>query len=262
MGEIWTPEFKDLLKTLIVCVTAIVIFILFIIVAKKGLLSSLSIGKDGLSVKAAEIVKELKKEEDEKQFKGGTTNKLLDDQIRRYDDELVDFAVEQSNKFRKTLQIVFSKYKGCSRTKKALISCIRIPLYEASRRNHFREVCRSENTKNYLEKILKSIKNEYMLYAIDSETDFCTHNDKIKCFELPAVDELLPVLNEEIMHNWLYQIRAATIKCCKDKINLYTQYIGLFKELGDTNRVKITEQCIEKNNRYIIGLDPRLGREI
>jgi hypothetical protein len=249
------------LRTFIVCVTVIFALIIFAVGSKFKWFSSITIGKTGIDVKAAEIkaaeiVEKKEKEKEQKQFESGNLNKLLDDQIIKCDIEAIDFALAQSNKLRRTLNNQLNHQVPCSGTRRSLAACLRYPLYEASRKNNFKEVLRPENAKEYINKILKEVKEEYQAFAIEMEMSFCptAADSSIKCPELPPLDSILGILNDALINNWLLPIRQKIIETCEKKIKLYNDFLLLYEELGDNNRIKITKLCIEKNMGYIKAL--------
>jgi hypothetical protein len=245
---VWT---SDLLKIAIPCFTLLTTLIIFTIGSKFKWFAHLSISKNGLDVKAMEIIKEVQEKQEEKQFESGNVNKLLDDQIIKCDTEIVDFALEQSNKLRKTINIRLNKQVRCSGTRRSLASCLRYPLWEAARKNHFKEILRPEHAKEYVNRLLKEIIEEYQMFAIEIEMAHCVVNSEIKCQELPSLDTLLEMLREEIITKWALPIRQFVICTCKKKIQLYKEFLPSFKDLGDNLRIKRSELCIEKNQNYI-----------
>ncbi len=236
--ELLTPE---TLKTVVVSFSLLISVIVFTIGAKNKWFSSFSFGK--LHFQANE-------KEAEKQFQSGNFNKVCDDQILRLDSELIDFALEQSNKLRRTLNIHLNRQVNCASTRRSLASCLRYPLWEAARKNHFRDVLRPENIKPYIERLLKEVIEEYQTFALEKEMSYCDVNNNIKCNDLPPLDEVLEMLKKEITESWALPIRRKTYEICDKKIKNYQSFLPSYKDLGDTVRVKVCEACIEKNEGY------------
>jgi hypothetical protein len=244
-NNVWTTE---LLKIAIPCFTGLATLIIFAIGARFKLWSSFTIGKNGLDVKAIE--QEKKKKEEEKKFESGNFNKICDDQILKLDGELVDYALEQSNKLRRTLNIKLNKHVGCSGTRRSLASCLRYPLWEAARKNHFKDVLRPENMKRYVDRLLKEVVEEYHAFSIEREVSFCTINPTDKCPELPPLDSIMDMLKQEIIESWALPIRCKTYEISEKKISTYKQFLPSYHDLGDGVRVKVCGACIEKNEGY------------
>jgi len=214
--------------------------------AALGIFGAISIGRDGLHFN-------VRKKETQRQFESGSINKMLDDQIARYDKELEDFALDQSNKLRRTLNIKLREI-NCSSTRRSLASCLRYPLWEASRRNNFKDVLRPEKAKEYITKLMKELKEEYQAFAIEKEVSYCSVDEKMKCADLPSLDELLNMLENEIIIEWVLAVREKTMQACEKKIKCFQDQIPLYEQLKDGVRIKITQFCIGKNEGYIKAL--------
>jgi hypothetical protein len=246
---IWTGA---LIRTLIICGTALSALIIFAVGSKFKWFSSISIGKNGLDVKATEqIVEKIQKEEAEKQFESGNVNRLLDDNINKCDKDLIDTALYLSNKLRRTLNIKLNKHVGCSGMRRSLASCLRYPLWEASRKNHFNTVLRPENTKAYLDNLLKEVMEEYETFALEFENNLCANNNSAHCPAMPPLSDLFDIVRTEIIHNWLLPIRKAAIECSASKLYFYKSFMPAFEDFNDVLRIKRTKMCVEKNEEYI-----------
>jgi len=241
---------KEALTYLIIGFYAVIILIIIIISAKLGWLKHLKISKDGVNF---ETENKQKNNEIQKKFECGNINKLCDDQILNYDNELIDYALEQANKLRRTLNIKLNKQVGCSGTRRSLASCLRYPLWEASRKNNFKYVLRPENIKHYIDKILKDVTEEYHSFAIE-KSSWCINDANLKCPDLPPLDETIKMLKEEMISYWAIPIREKTIEICEKKSKLYKQFIPLYRDLNDDVRVLVCEHCINKNEGYVKAL--------
>ena len=240
------PGLSYVLKWFVICFFSLIAFIILIIAIKKKWLSSLSLGSGKLSmaVKAAEV---------EKQFQAGTFNKLLDDQIKKLDDELTNFAIKKAHELRRSFTRDLFSQIGCTSSRRALVSVLRFPIYERCRINNFKQELKPENIKWYVKRIIKDVKAEYEDFAIEL-TDAVCPIYKNSCAAIPLIDDVITNLEKRILEDWALPIRRKLIEICESKIALYRQYIDHFIEIGDSVRIKRTEYCIEKNKNYIVSL--------
>jgi hypothetical protein len=250
-------EHPEVLKWLIIGIFSFAIVLVFALGAKFKWFSSLSVGKGGLDIKA----KDEPKKEIEKNFQSGNLNHLMDCEIHKLDNELIDFALEKSKTLRRAMTIELNKTINCHSTRRALASCLRYPLYEVSRKNDFKEKLRPENIKEYTDYLIKEIVYEYHDFAIEREMAWCHVNKNIKCPELPPLDDLLSVIRSQLIDDWALPIRNQSIDVCRKKIEKYNTYIPAFEELGDQVRIKICLVCIDKNKTYIKNLSKKPDKE-
>jgi len=240
----------EALKFLVVGICTLIGLVLTIVFAKLGWLKYFKLGKDGVELKNNS--KKVKQEAYRK-FESGNINKLCDDQILNFDNELVDYALELANKLRRTLNISLNKQVGCSGTRRSLASCLRYPLWEASRKNNFKYLLRPENIKHYIDKLIRDVTEEYNAFAIEKSAR-CANDNNLKCPDLPPLDDTIKMMRSELITQWAIPIREKTIEICEKKSNLYRQFIPLYKDLGDDVHVLVCEHCIEKNEVHIKAL--------
>jgi len=251
----WLGQYPETLMWFVIGSFVLGILLVLIIASKLGWLPKVIINRDGIHFEART------KKQEEKEFESGRVNKILDDKIAMHDVELFEFALEQTNKLERTLRVKMQNVH-CNSTRQSLANCIR-PLWRAARKNNFKVVLRPENTKAYLDELLKEIITYYQELSIEKDISFCAVNDAIKCQELPALDLIIELLNQEIVNNWALPIRSEVIRVCDRKIKDFNEQIPLYKDLKDNVRVMIAEYCIEKNKNYKEGLErPLLAGEI
>jgi len=231
---------EEILKIAIICGSCLLAFALFIIASKKKWLSSFSLGKNGLEVKASV----------EKQFQSGTFNKLLDDQVAKYDIELINFAIQKAHELRRSFTRELKNEIGCTSARRALVSVLRFPLYERCRIDNFKQELKEENIKWYIKRVLKDVRAEYDDFVIDQENAICPIY-KDRCVTIPSLASIIGDLEKRILNDWALPIKRKQIDVCEAKIKLYRQYVQHFIEINDQVRIKRTEYCIEKNKNYI-----------
>jgi hypothetical protein len=223
-------------------------FILFVIFNKLGLISYFNLSKEkGITFDS--------KKEIEKKVESGNINKLMDDQINKLDNEMLDYALERSNNIRRILSKQLNTKIYCSSSRRALAACLRYPLYEASRRNNFKYVLRLENIKFYIDRVMKELAAEYEEFAIEIENTVCPVDNQKSCKQLPPIKDVFEDIKNQLIDQWAIPIRNAQIKTHHKKIDIYRQFTPSFDQLGDTVRVKVCEACIDKNTNYINALN-------
>lgn len=238
----------EILKIILIGAFANIALILLIIAIKSGWISNVIIGKGGVDIR-------VNKKEVKRLYDAGTTKYNQDTKILEYDEELRTFAIEKSDKLRRTLAIEFNSKILCIGTIRALSGGLRYPLYEAARSNNFKEKLRPENSREYLDTITKEIIEEYKIFAIEREMSYCGNNSEVKCPNLPDIDGLIDGVRDKIISNWAIPIRNKNKEICRKKIELYEKNIPEYRSLGDEVNVKIAEDCIKKNQEHIKALD-------
>lgn len=229
-------------QVLIICLTIIVVIMIFAIGSKFKWFHRFSIGKSGIQLQAPD---------QEKQLQSGSMEHLLRDMIHNLDMELMDFALDTGTILRRGLTIEFNKNVDCLAMRKSLSFSLRYPLFHASLRNNFKLVLRPENITFYIERLVKEIALEYEEYAVDHSAAYCTVNNETKCPPIPKWEDIKAILEKRLLEDWALPIKQKNIDICHKKIDTYRQFIKSFKELGDVVKVKVTENCIDKNRGYI-----------
>ena len=228
----------------IVSISCLLGLLLFIIAIKKKWLASITLGKGGIDVKAAEV---------EKKFQTGTFNKFLDDSIVKLDHELINYAVQKSHELRRTFTRELASQIECTSARRALISVLRFPIYERCRNDDFKKELKTENIKYYVKRIIKDVRAEYEDFVIEKNNAVCPlYNNS--CTKIPPMKEVVIDLEKRILEDWALPIRIKNISICEAKIKLYEQFLDHFTASNDQIRIKRTEYCIEKNKAYIAAL--------
>ena len=247
----------ELIKVAVICFSSLCAIIIFTIGAKNRWFSSISIGKSGVSLETKEIekkieieTKKIEVEKVEKEYQSGNIQQLMNEQIYKCDEELINFAVEKANYLRKTIANHLSKHFTCMGIRQAITGVLRFPLYNASRQNNFKAQLKPENILWYVERLMQEIKAEYEEYALLQNMSYCVIDEK-KCPQMPDVNEVMTIIHHEVLYNWALAIRRKTVDVCEKKIGIYRQFVPSFQELNDRVRIKVTEHCIEKNKIYI-----------
>jgi hypothetical protein len=142
----------ETLKWLVIMGGIILIFILVIIGSKHGWFSNFKAGKDGIEFSSNQNQKRARVEKLRELLK-----KTIDDQ----DDKLEEYAQERADILRSGIKQYLDQFIRFPSGQRSLSGAIRIPLYNANRRNKFVEKLRPEKIEQYLDCIMKDIADEY-----------------------------------------------------------------------------------------------------
>ena len=233
---------KEVLKTFIICGFSFAGFILLIMASKFKWLSGFTIGK--LNVKG--VI--------DKQYQAGTSNKLLDNAIDGLDKDLITFAIKKATDLRRSFTRRLFEKISCNSTRKALVSALRFPIYEACRTNNFKEELKPENIKAYVSRIMKEVADEYGDFALEHSVAICPKTNE-KCSAIPSIEDIYKELEAELLEDFALPIKKKQLDICENKIKLYKQYITTYKEVGDFVKIKVAEHCMKKNENYIASLN-------
>jgi hypothetical protein len=159
-----------------------------------------------------------------------------------------------TNAMRTRLINSFQEYNLCSIMYSALASSIRWPLYESIANNHFTEVLLSDSIDDYKKRIFGLIEDEYRNMFSAALRTTC-QKDNVPVWE-DAVTKL-----RVFFEHWIQQLILEVIRTCKQKLDTYNRYLPSFTHNADDYRGNIIKQCIEKNERYIKGLENVLAQE-
>jgi hypothetical protein len=229
----------EVIKWIVIGFSVILLFIFLTIGGRKGWFQNFKAGRDGISFEAKS-----------KRRQSGNLNKKLDDDIAKCDHVLLDTATELADNLRRGLSRYLDAFIKYPAGKRTVSGAIRIPLYNAIRRNNFKIVLRPENISGYIDKLMKDIKAEYDEVDGEQESFVCPIHGG-SCVDYPAWADLETPLRKRIIEEWVMPLKAAEITKCKSKIELYEKQILIFKDLEYEDRVIICQQCIEKNENYI-----------
>jgi hypothetical protein len=139
---------------------------------------------------------------------------------------------------------IFVEMNICIPIRVSISSIIRYPLYESISNNHFTTELMPERYPIYRERIIETMKDEYVSLATANKDEQCDR-DKLPPWE--KVSDLLI----SCIDLWLKRIAVEVMDSCERKVIIYKQHLRDFEESGDTFRAGICKECIEKNDRYI-----------
>jgi hypothetical protein len=168
----------------------------------------------------------------------------MNDENQEHDNQLQSRLRQYTTSMRTRIVNAFRGIKMCSMTRRAISFAVRFPLYESVTNNHFTEVLLPANREAYKTRILLFMRDEYedIYYA---SVDMTCGQEK-----LPPWEEAGRTVGD-LLDDWIAGVVTEVLKTCKQKIETYNKYLPDFEKNDDDYRVKITKDCIAKNERYI-----------
>jgi len=181
-----------------------------------------------------------------------STEYKMNEETREADDNCHKQIRQMTNNMKLNVSNIFADLKICTLARVAISSSIRFPLYESVANNHFTTELMPDNFKEYRERIIGMIKEEYVSLSSVSKDIQCNKEP------LPEWNQISQQLTERV-DQWIKNISREVMITCKKKITIYQNHLPSFVEMKDNWRVDIVKKCIEKNERYIATLKERIG---
>jgi hypothetical protein len=139
---------------------------------------------------------------------------------------------------------IFAEMSICIPARVSISSAIRFPLFESISNNHFTTELMPERYPIYRERIIDTMRDEYVSLATASKGEQCNRD------RLPPWEQMSDTL-VGCIDLWLKRIAKEVMDTCEKKITVYKDYLRSFEESKDDFRTGISKECIEKNERYI-----------
>lgn len=228
-------EIIELIKASSIIIGFIVGGIILIGILKKGVLKSITAGKDGLSLHLSD---ELENRSEAEYY----VNRRIEEIDRLTHSELLQSVRD----LRKPIMRAIKKIGVCTVGIRAFIADIRSPIYRSVDKNDLKNILSNNNLQAYLEKKIIEIENEFIDILDCFQDEFCENKKIDNAWK--AVEQDI----KEILKTWTDTARALLVICSQKKITVYEENIGLRKK-EDIYR-SILQQCKEKNEQYIRGL--------
>jgi hypothetical protein len=228
-------EIIELVKAGAILIACIVGGIALIGILKRGVVKSISAGKDGLSLQLSD---ELENRSEAEYY----VNRRIEEIDRLTHSELLQSVRE----LRKPIMRAVKKIGVCTVGVRAFIADIRSPIYRSVDKNDLKNILSNDNIKIYLEKKIIEIENEFIEILDCFQDELCGERKHENAWQ--EVESEM----QAILKSWTDTARTLLIICSQKKISVYDENIGLRKK-EDVYR-KILEQCKEKNENYIRGL--------
>jgi len=167
----------------------------------------------------------------------------MNEKIKDFDDLCHDKMRSITNRMKIHISSILSELDFCVPARVSISSAIRFPLYESIASNHFTIELMPERFPAYRERIIETIKDEYVSIAVNKDE----HCQKDK---LPPWDQMSKQMIE-CVDQWLKRVVVEVMDTCDKKIAVYKNYLVIFEKSGDEYRAGICKICIEKNEHYV-----------
>jgi hypothetical protein len=139
---------------------------------------------------------------------------------------------------------IFTEINICIPARVSISSAIRFPLYESISNNHFTTELMPERYAIYRERIIDTMKDEYVSLATANKDEHCGRD------KLPPWEQMSERL-AGCIDLWLKRVSKEVMDACEKKIAVYKAFLRMFEESKDDFRACICKECIEKNERYV-----------
>jgi len=173
-----------------------------------------------------------------------TTMYDMNEKIKDIDDLCHRQMRQTTERIKLHISNIFVGMNICIPARVSIASAIRFPLFESISNNHFTTELMPERYKAYRERIIETMKDEYVSLATANKEEQCNRD------KLPSWD----VMGEQLttcIDLWLKRVAKEVMDACEKKIVVYKYYLRIFEEAKDDYRAGICKECIEKNERYI-----------
>ena len=185
-----------------------------------------------------------------KEQEGQSINHSMDDENNDLDDLLKSRLRQMTNSLRNRIVNMFGGYDSCDVVPIALAAALRYPLYESIGNNHYTKELMPSSFSGYRQRMMMSLQDEYISIEKISKKTGCGSN------RLPELDEVSQKI-EQFLDIWLRDVVFHVRDCSEAKISVYKKYLEYYEFNKDAHRIKITEDCIAKNERYVLELNER-----
>jgi len=169
--------------------------------------------------------------------------------IDEIDESLKTTAKLKTQELRKPILAAVAGTGLCTPALHAIASDLRGPMYLAVDENNFKERLSKGQREEYIEEKIQALQEEYEDLVKETRTDPCAVGPSAS-IAFPAWPEVEPRLRLAV-ESWADRITLAVIDACRKKITVYQEYLPAFEDAKDQRFVKITQDCITKNAKYI-----------
>lgn len=235
-------ETTELIKALAWPVAVIFSSLLVFFIVKRGGISSLTAGKDGISLQLVEARQ--------------SREYFMNRRINQIDSNLRAAIMAKTRDFKKPILRAVSGTPLCSAALRAIAADLRSSMYQAVDDNDFKKHLAVPYRDTYLAGKLKAMKDEYLDLTEEAGLDPCTIGPAA-VITYPPWDEVSPGMREAL-ESWGTWIAEAVIEACREKIEVYAEYRPEFVASNDEKFVKIIDGCIAKNTGYVQALGGEL----
>lgn len=215
-----------------------VVGILIYLLIQRGTVSSVSAGKDGISLQLVES-------RQEREY-------FMNRRIAQIDQDLHTEIMSRTRALKKPLLRVVNGAGLCTAALRAIAADLRSPIYQAVDENDFKVNMATANREAYLELKLGALKDEYTDLVSEAGTDPCVAGPAA-VIVFPEWDSVKPGM-VRALELWADRVSDAVVLSCRRKIEVYEEYRPQFQAARDRKFTQIVEDCITKNQGYIEAL--------
>jgi hypothetical protein len=168
----------------------------------------------------------------------------MNEKIKDFDDQCHRTMRYITDRMKIHISNMFIPINICIPARVSISSSIRFPLYESISNNHFTTELMPERYPLYRERIIETMKDEYVSLATVNRDGTCNRD------KLPPWEQMSNQITGCI-DLWLKWIAKEVMDTCEKKIGVYKLFLRGFEKYNDDFRSGICKECIEKNERYI-----------
>ena len=179
----------------------------------------------------------------------GTTEYYLNRRIQEIDEEIRADATEAVRQLRKPIYRAIASAGLCTAAMRAVAGELRGVMYHAVDENNLKERLARPVRAEYIEAKLAAMRDEYLDLA--AERDDCPSASQAPYPPWAEIDGALRLALEA----WAITVTGIVATGCRDKLKAYQEYKPQFEAAGDMKYAAIVDECIAKNQGYIVGLE-------
>lgn len=231
-------ELIELLKITAWPVAIIVAIIMIYSLIRRGTVSSLTASKDGISLQLVES-------RQEREY-------YMNRRIQAIDQDLHTQIMARTRELKKPLLRAVSDASLCSAALRAIAADLRAPIYQAVDENDFKTKLSSSAREDYLDEKLSELQDEYLDLTAEAGADPCAAGPA-PVVTWPAWIEVEPGMRQAL-ESWADRVTDAVAGACRQKIEVYKEYLPQFAAAKDKHFAEIVSGCITKNEGYLAEL--------
>jgi len=230
---------ESLIKTIVICIFAIIVIVLAFYGFKKFGLKNIKVGKSGLEI-----------EGDIRQKNVFDLYDLLKDEENKLYTEVRDFCLKSANSLHDNFLRYLDKYTHHMSEQRVIAATIRFTLRNQDALQ-FPVSLRPENFKNFIDGVINDIRIEYETVIRDQKYYECPLHGG-NCFQYPLFGgEFKVVIRERVIWDWAMPIRKYQIRILERQRDLCKKFMPSFAELENFALADKIKNKMDKVNELI-----------
>lgn len=230
---------SNLISSIIFGVVALVLGIPLLRLIRLGRIQSVSAGRDGIKLDMSPVDKR------------ASTQHSLDKRILEIDEQ-VEYSIYNVTAFTgRSILRTITRETDCMPTAHMIATELKNILYQALRENNFKVNLNKDNRARYIETKMGLFADVYDDLMLTLSKESCVLDKKN--LHYPTFADISGTLTELLAY-WVDAIRNELIKACEKKIETYKEFKTLFIQAQDTYFEGVVNDCISKNEAYIVSL--------